>query len=191
MGAVRRQGVARGAGARSLVLQSTSPETTRALGERLGRLLQPGDVVLLSGNLGAGKTALTQGIARGLGVTGPVSSPTFTILKEYEGRIPLYHFDLYRIEDPDELEALGFGDYFYGDGVSVVEWAERGEWEGGEGSAAWPEDALRIVIAAEGPGPEERVLRLRVAGPRGAALLAGLRRADSRDGAAGASEEAC
>lgn len=183
MSAVRRESsTARGKEARSLVLRSASPEATLALGERLGRLLRPGDVVLLSGTLGAGKTALTQGIARGVGVSRPVSSPTFTILKEYEGRIPLYHFDLYRIEDPDELEALGFADYFYGDGVSVVEWAERGEGgEGADGGAAWPEDALRIVITAEGPGPEERVLRLRAAGPRGTALLAALRRADGKE----------
>ncbi len=178
MSAVQRESASRGAEARTLVLRSASPEATHALGEHLGRLLRPGDVVLLSGTLGAGKTALTQGIARGLGVAGPVSSPTFTILKEYAGRIPLYHFDLYRIEDPDELEALGFGDYFYGDGVSVLEWAERGEWgEGGAGGASWPEDALRIVITS-GPGPQERLLRLSAAGPRGEALLAGLRGAD-------------
>ena len=180
MSVVRRRGAARAAAARSLVLRSASPEVTLALGERLGRLLQPGDVVLLSGALGAGKTALTQGIARGLGVAGPVSSPTFTILKEHEGRIPLYHFDLYRIEDPDELEALGFDDYFYGDGVSVVEWAERGEWADSAGGAAWPEDVLRIFITP-GPGPEERELRLHAAGPRGVALLAGLRRPDGEE----------
>ena len=171
MSAVQRRNAARGAMARSLVLRSASPDATRTLGERLGHLLQPGDVVLLTGSLGAGKTALAQGIARGLGIAGPVSSPTFTLLKEYVGRIPLYHFDLYRIEEPDELEALGFGDYFYGDGASVVEWAERGEWEGG---ALWPTDALRIAISAA--GPEERVLRLSAAGPRGEALLAGMRR---------------
>ncbi|HKS70610.1 MAG TPA: tRNA (adenosine(37)-N6)-threonylcarbamoyltransferase complex ATPase subunit type 1 TsaE, partial [Ktedonobacterales bacterium] len=177
MSAVRRRRDAARGGAtdRLLVLRSASPEATHALGERLGHLLGSGDIVLLTGDLGAGKTALAQGIARGLGVAGPVSSPTFTILKEYEGRIPLYHFDLYRIEDPDELEALGFGDYFYGDGVSVVEWAERGEGgEGADGGAAWPEDALRIGIAAGGPGPEEREMRLRAMGPRGEALLAAL-----------------
>ena len=182
MSAVRRQRGARGAKARALVLRSASPDETQALGELLGRLLQPGDVVLLTGNLGAGKTALTQGIARGLGVAGPVSSPTFTLLKEYAGRAALYHFDLYRIEDSEELETLGFGDYFESDGVSVVEWAERGEWgEGEEGGAPWPEDVLRIAITAV--GPQERVLRLSAAGPRGEALLAGLRRAEGDTGA--------
>lgn len=184
MSAVQRRSAVRGGTARSLVVRSASPDMTHALGERLGHLLQSGDVVLLSGNLGAGKTALTQGIARGLGIAGPVSSPTFTLLKEYDGRIPLYHFDLYRIEHPDELEALGFGDYFYGDGVCVVEWAERGEQEADEGhdshdgheGAPWPEDALHIAIFAA--GPRERVLRLCAAGPRGEALLAALRRAD-------------
>ena len=185
----RRERAARGgAQTRSLVLRSASPGATHVLGERLGRLLQPGDVVLLSGALGAGKTALTQGIARGLDVAGRVSSPTFTILKEYTGRIALYHFDLYRIEEPDELETLGFSDYFYGDGVSVVEWAERGEGDGGgEGGTPWAEDTLRIVITA-GPGPDERVLRLSAAGPRGQELLAGLRR-DSAEGTAETDEE--
>lgn len=173
MRVARRRHAARdtAAAGRALVLRSASPDATRALGKRLGRLLQPGDVVLLSGGLGAGKTALAQGIARGLGIADPVSSPTFTILKEYAGRIPMYHFDLYRIEDPGELETLGFGDYFYGDGAVVVEWAERGEWEGG---APWPEDVLRIAIATA--GPEVRVLRLSATGPRGAALLAWMRR---------------
>lgn len=177
MSAVRRRRDAARGGAtdRLLVLRSASPEATHALGERLGHLLGSGDIVLLTGDLGAGKTALAQGIARGLGVAGPVSSPTFTILKEYAGRIPLYHFDLYRIEHPDELEALGFADYFYGEGVSVVEWAERGE-DDVEGGAPWPEDALRINIAAE--GAEARMLRLSATGPRGEALLAGMHRHD-------------
>ena len=174
----RRRDAARAASPRALVLHSASPDATHALGERLGRLLQSGDVVLLTGDLGAGKTALAQGIARGLGVVGPVSSPTFTILKEYAGRIPLYHFDLYRIEHPDELEALGFADYFYGDGVSVVEWAERGEGDV-EGGAPWAGDALRISITAA--GPEARVLRLLATGPRGEALLAAMRGHDGAD----------
>jgi tRNA threonylcarbamoyladenosine biosynthesis protein TsaE len=181
---VRRHNAARNAGdARALVLRSASPDVTHTLGERLGRLLQSGDVVLLTGNLGAGKTAFTQGIAQGLGVVGPVSSPTFTLLKEYTGRIPLYHFDLYRIEDPAELDALGFDDYFFGDGVAVVEWAERGE---DERAMPWPEDALRVAIVRA--GPQERVLRLSAAGPRGEALLAGLRQPS--DATADGGEEA-
>src|SRR5215468_5030169 len=105
-----------------VTLMSASVERTRALGRALGELAQAGDVVLLEGALGAGKTAFTQGIGLGLGVAATINSPTFTILKEYEGRQPLYHFDLYRLDEPDELYELGFEDYFRGDGVCVVEW---------------------------------------------------------------------
>ena len=123
-------------------LRSDSPDQTRLLGERLGGLLQAGDVVLLHGTLGAGKTALTQGIGRGLGVTETVNSPTFTLLKEHAGRLPLYHFDLYRLDDPAEVETLGFEQYFEGDGVCVVEWAERGEAED------WRRALARRIICA-------------------------------------------
>jgi tRNA threonylcarbamoyladenosine biosynthesis protein TsaE len=160
-------------------LRSDSPDETRRLGALLGALLRPGDVVLLQGNLGAGKTAFAQGIARGLEVTGTVNSPTFTILKEYAGRLPLYHFDLYRIDDPDELPALGFEQYFDGDGdgVCVVEWAERGETAGLDGDASlgelWPEDWLRIEIVQL--GGDARLLRVAASGVGGKALLSGLR----------------
>src|SRR5699024_10014665 len=96
-------------------------ETTR-LGERLALLVKPGDVITLEGDLGAGKTAFTKGIARGLGVKRTVSSPTFTIIKEYKGELPFYHMDVYRLEHSDE--DIGFAEYFNGDGVSVVEWAQ-------------------------------------------------------------------
>jgi tRNA threonylcarbamoyladenosine biosynthesis protein TsaE len=155
-------------------LRSGSLDETRALGEKLGRLLVPGDVVLLHGALGAGKTAFAQGIARGLDVTDPVNSPTFTILKEYEGWLPLYHFDLYRIDDPYELEALGFADYFDGAGVSVIEWAERGDIDGDAATGVWPARWLRIRF--ERRGPSERILRLTAAGARGQALLAAFAR---------------
>lgn len=98
-----------------------SDETER-LGERLAEQLKAGDVITLEGDLGAGKTTFTKGIARGLGVQRVVNSPTFTIIKEYEGHLPLYHMDVYRLEDQDE--DLGFDEYFYGDGVTVVEWAQ-------------------------------------------------------------------
>jgi tRNA threonylcarbamoyladenosine biosynthesis protein TsaE len=162
-------------------LRSGSVDETRALGEILGRLLAPGDVVLLQGALGAGKTAFAQGIACGLDVADAVNSPTFTILKEYEGRLPLYHFDLYRIDDPHELETLGFADYFDGAGVSVVEWAERGSVgarhaspEGEAASGVWPTRWLRIRF--EQRSPSERVLRLTAVGARGQALLAAFAR---------------
>ncbi len=109
-----------------MVSETFSAEETFALGEKLGRAAQPGDVYTLVGDLGAGKTVFTQGFARGLGITEPVNSPTFTILQVYDtGRLPLYHFDVYRIEDPDEMEEIGWEDCVYGDGVSIVEWADR------------------------------------------------------------------
>jgi tRNA threonylcarbamoyladenosine biosynthesis protein TsaE len=151
-------------------LRSDGPEQTQRLGALLGAALRPGDVILLHGGLGAGKTALTQGIARGLGVTETVNSPTFTILKEYSGRLPLYHFDLYRIEHPDELLSLGFEQYFdAGDGICVVEWAERGEVDPSEGGALWPDDWLRIELIKL--ADDVRLLRCAGAGARGAELV--------------------
>jgi len=100
-----------------------SPEATRALGRRLAEKLQAGDVLLLYGDLGAGKSEMTRGIAEGLGVTCPATSPSFTILNVYdEGRIPLYHFDWYRLESAEELYEMGMDEYLGGDGVAVVEW---------------------------------------------------------------------
>jgi tRNA threonylcarbamoyladenosine biosynthesis protein TsaE len=105
-------------------LESHSPEQTRALGARLGALLRAGDVVLLSGELGAGKTTFVQGIARGLGFEGSVSSKSFVILGEYRGKLTLYHADLYRLEEPEQVWELGL-DEIARDGVLVVEWPER------------------------------------------------------------------
>jgi tRNA threonylcarbamoyladenosine biosynthesis protein TsaE len=156
-------------GGDQLALVSERVERTQRLGEMLGNLLRAGDIILLTGELGAGKTALTQGIGRGLGVRETVNSPTFTILKEYAGRVPLYHFDLYRIEDPAELEALGFEMYFGADGVAVVEWAERGEDADGD-ETVWPADYLRIQLRTT--GEQGRLLECSAVGPRGAALLA-------------------
>ncbi|MCF6093740.1 tRNA (adenosine(37)-N6)-threonylcarbamoyltransferase complex ATPase subunit type 1 TsaE [Microaerobacter geothermalis] len=98
-----------------------SPEETKGLAERLASYLQSGDVITLEGDLGAGKTCFTQGIARGLDIKDVVNSPTFTLIKEYQGKLPLYHMDVYRLENT--LDDLGFDEYFYGDGVSVIEWA--------------------------------------------------------------------
>jgi tRNA threonylcarbamoyladenosine biosynthesis protein TsaE len=100
-----------------------SPEETRAFGRRLAEQLRPGDVLLFYGNLGAGKSEMTRGIAEGLGVSGPVTSPSFTILNVYDdGRVPLYHFDWYRLESAAELYEMGMDEYLGGDGVAVVEW---------------------------------------------------------------------
>ena len=102
---------------------TTSQEETIALGERLGALLRVGDVLVLTGDLGAGKTQLTKGIAAGMGVEDDVTSPTFNILMVYEGaEMPLYHFDLYRLDDPDQLEDIGLYEMLDGDGACVIEW---------------------------------------------------------------------
>ncbi|MBA2175812.1 tRNA (adenosine(37)-N6)-threonylcarbamoyltransferase complex ATPase subunit type 1 TsaE [Halobacillus locisalis] len=119
---------------------STSPEETMQFAERLGKLLQSGDVCTLEGDLGAGKTTFTKGLGLGLGVKRTINSPTFTIIKEYQGRVPFYHMDVYRLEDSDE--DLGFDEYFEGEGVCVVEWAHFIE-------EFLPEERLAIRIAYE------------------------------------------
>lgn len=110
----------------SLKLNSHSPEQTQLLGNYLGELAQKADIFLLIGELGTGKTCLVQGIARGLNVKEYAFSPSFVILREYHGRLPLYHIDFYRLDHIEEITDLGLEDYFYGDGVCVVEWAEKG-----------------------------------------------------------------
>lgn len=106
------------------IMESHSPQETFALGERMGREAKPGQVYTLIGDLGVGKTVFTQGVARGLGVTEPVNSPTFTIVQIYEeGRMPFYHFDVYRISDVEEMEEIGYEDCFYGEGLCLIEWA--------------------------------------------------------------------
>lgn len=106
---------------------SHSPDETRELARKLAPILSEGDVINLSGDLGTGKTVFTKGLADGLGIDEPVTSPTFTIIKEYKGRLPLYHFDVYRLADASELDELGVDEYFYGDGISVVEWGDKVE----------------------------------------------------------------
>lgn len=100
-----------------------SLEDTMNLGKQLGNLVYPGDIICLTGDLGTGKTHFTKGIAEGLEISSPITSPTFTIVNEYEGRLKLYHFDVYRVNDPDEIEAIGFDEYIFSDAVSIVEWA--------------------------------------------------------------------
>lgn len=105
-------------------IESFSAEETYALGEKIGQEAKPGQVYTLIGDLGVGKTVFTQGVAAGLGITEPVSSPTFTIVQIYdEGRMPFYHFDVYRIGDPEEMEEVGFEDCIYGEGLCLIEWA--------------------------------------------------------------------
>lgn len=100
-----------------------SVEKTMKLGEQLGMLANPGDVICLTGDLGTGKTHLVKGIAKGLSIDDYITSPTFNIVNEYEGRIKLYHFDVYRVNDPDEISAIGFDEYIFSDALSVIEWA--------------------------------------------------------------------
>jgi len=122
------------------IYETNSMEETRELGRQMGTAAGPGDVLTLSGDLGVGKTVFTKGFALGIGVTEAVSSPTFTIVQEYHsGRLPLYHFDVYRIGDPEEMDEVGFDDYVYGDGVSLIEWAELIE-------EILPEKRTRILI---------------------------------------------
>ena len=129
---------------------TNSAAETRALGEKLASRLKAGDVVVLEGELGAGKSELARGIARGLGVTETVTSPSFTILNVYEsGRCPLYHFDWYRLENEEELYELGMDEYLGGDGIAVVEWAERCP-------DAVPENVLRIRLEVTG-GESRRI----------------------------------
>ena len=107
-----------------MVVESFSPEETLALGVRLAKEAKPGQVYTLIGDLGVGKTVLTQGIAQGLEIEEPICSPTFTIVQEYHsGRMPFYHFDVYRIGDVEEMDEIGFDDYIYGDGLTMIEWA--------------------------------------------------------------------
>lgn len=107
------------------VIDSFSPEETFELGRKLGEQAQPGDVYTMVGDLGVGKTLLAQGIARGLAIAEPICSPTFTIVQVYEeGRMPFYHFDVYRIGDIEEMEEIGYQDYFYGQGLTLIEWAD-------------------------------------------------------------------
>ena len=136
---------------------TNSAAETRNLGEQLAKRLQPGDVVLLRGELGAGKSELTRGIARGIGVTETVTSPSFTILNVYEsGRCPLYHFDWYRLESEDELYELGLDEYLGGDGIAVVEWPDRCP-------EAVPEHCVGIDIRTTGEEQREIAINDRLA----------------------------
>jgi tRNA threonylcarbamoyladenosine biosynthesis protein TsaE len=135
----------------TLDIISHSAAQTQRLGVRLGEIVQGGELILLNGQLGTGKTTFTQGLAQGMGITAHINSPTFTLLKEYPGQSrpatgphtrprvgpALYHFDLYRLDDPEEIVDLGFEDYFYSDGVCIVEWADKAD-------LLWPRDHLRI-----------------------------------------------
>ena len=123
-----------------MVTETRSPEETYELGKKIGLQARSGQVYTLTGDLGVGKTVFTQGVAAGLGITEPVSSPTFTIVQVYEeGRLPFYHFDVYRIGDIEEMEEIGYDDYFFGEGICLIEWAELIE-------EILPDDRISITI---------------------------------------------
>lgn len=147
-----------------VVLESRAVEDTRRFGEVVGRAAEAGDVVLLSGELGAGKTVFVQGIARGLGYEGNVSSKSFVIMGEYAGRVKLYHADLYRLDDPMQVEELGLSDITE-DGVLVIEWPERGQW-------ALPDEALTVRFEVR--DDESRRLTATAKGGRAEVLLEAL-----------------
>lgn len=151
-------------------IHSDLPEKTREIARRLGGMLGPGDVICLYGELGAGKTCFVQGLARGMGIATRVNSPTFTIVKEYPGETPLYHFDVYRLASADELFDVGFDEYLAGDGVCVIEWADRI-------APALPGERLDVELRVLSPG--EREVILRACGPRAAQILEGVRALES------------
>jgi tRNA threonylcarbamoyladenosine biosynthesis protein TsaE len=148
----------------SLRFTSHNPEQTQLLGSYLGKLAQRADVLLLTGELGTGKTCLVQGLARGLAVDEYAFSPSFVILRQYRGRLPLYHIDLYRLDSLDEIAGLGLEDYFYGDGVCVIEWAERGR-------RLLPPDSLLISLKYVGALATGRSIQLKPQGRRYNQLL--------------------
>lgn len=142
-------------------VSTSGPDETRQVGEKLGTEVRAGDVVLLSGELGAGKTVFVQGVARGMGYEGQVSSKSFVIMGEYAGRQKLYHADLYRLEEPEQVEDLALGEITE-DGVLVVEWPERGGWALPKGDVL-----VRFEVATE----QERVLAIQAATTRGEEIV--------------------
>jgi tRNA threonylcarbamoyladenosine biosynthesis protein TsaE len=150
----------------SLELITRSPEETQDFGRRLGKLAVAGDVILLVGKLGAGKTCLTQGIAWGLGIKEYAASPSFVLVRELYGRLPLYHIDFYRLENLEEIAELGLDEYFYGKGVSVVEWAEKAF------ELLPPEN---LLIEMEYIAENERRLKLKPSGNRYREMVAQLK----------------
>lgn len=158
--------------AKTLSVECLSEAETDAFGQQLGRVVVPGLVVALTGNLGAGKTRLVQAAAIGLGISDEdVSSPTFVLIREYSGRIPVYHFDTYRLRDLDEFIELGADEYMHGDGVCFIEWAERM-------AEVMPRDHLRIEI--EVSAPQSRRFHLTATGSVAAGVLERLQAAMCR-----------
>jgi tRNA threonylcarbamoyladenosine biosynthesis protein TsaE len=157
-----------------VTVTTRSPWETRCLAERIAALLEPGDVVVLEGDLGAGKTAFVQGVAAALGIEEPVLSPTFVIVREYEGALSLVHVDVYRLESPAQLADLGLEELLDGTRVALIEWGDRVR-------ALLPPDRLEVVIEL-GASPEDRVLTVRAEGRAWHRRREGLERALVSDG---------
>lgn len=147
------------------LVRVASPEEMREMGRLLGEELRPGDMVCLRGDLGAGKTTLTQGIAAGMGTAGAVASPTFTLVHEHPGKVPLFHMDAYRLDSSEDLWDLGFDDYLRAGGVVVIEWCERV-------SEALPDDRLTLLLEHAG---DERLVSIQAHGERARELEGALR----------------
>ncbi len=141
------------------IIKTSSAKGTADFGEKLGSFLCSGDIICLYGDLGAGKTMFAQGVARGLGIEGPVTSPTFTLINEYQGRLPLYHMDVFRLCSPLEMEDLGYEEYFYGSGVTLVEWADIV-------LRILPEERLDITIVRRPDDDDSREITLAPLGDR-------------------------
>lgn len=142
------------------IWETEAPSQTQALGERLGQEALAGQVYCLDGDLGVGKTEFTKGFALGLGISEYVTSPTFTIINEYKGRLLLYHFDVYRVGSADEMEDTGYEDYFYGEGVCLIEWAKMV-------ADLIPEDAIWITIEKDySKSDDYRLITMRTEGER-------------------------
>lgn len=148
-------------------LESKSPGDTYKMGELLGSMAGPGDIFCLNGDLGAGKTVLAKGVAAGLGVEGRVASPTFTLINEHRGRLPFYHMDVYRLGGPEDMADLGYEEYFYGPGVTLVEWAEII-------AGVLPEERLDIIITRD--GEDLRTIKVEPRGDRYLRLAEELKR---------------
>ncbi len=143
-------------------LRTDSAQETTALGEKLGRRLRAGDVIALFGDLGAGKTTLTRGIAVGMGLDAEIHSPTFTLIHEHPGEVPLYHADLYRLAGEEDVDAIGIEEYIYGDGVTIIEWADRMK-------SMLPPDRLDIDLRMQ--GDTHRELSFETDSPRMRAVI--------------------
>jgi len=140
-------------------LTTNSPEETMAVGEKLGQVLKPGDVITLTGDLGAGKTYFSKGVGKGLGVSDHITSPTFTIINEYSGRLPLYHVDAYRVGNSDEVYDLGLEEYLFGEGVTLIEWPQVLE-------EVLPQQVLEIEIVKDEKMENQRSFNLNPGGSR-------------------------